>query len=181
MTTIVVCFSGRIAIGKTSISKELARQLNCPWTGFGDYVRVEATKRGLNPQNRDQLQGLGESLIKEHGFEWLCREVVAAANWAGDRPLVVDGIRHVQAFQTIRRLLPSHRTVLIHLKLDSEEALGARARERGMESAQRAAWETHSTEQQVLSTLPNLADLTVSAGLPLQEITTRIIRFLKLD
>lgn len=181
MTPIVVCFSGRIAIGKTSVSKALAEELKCPWTGFGDYVRRVAIKRGLNAEDRNQLQALGESLIQEHGFEWFCKEVIAAANWASDLPLVVDGIRHVEAFQTIRRLLPSHRIVLIHLTLDSEELLGERARERGMESTRRAAWETHSTEQQVLFTLPNLADLTVSAGLPLREITTRIVCFLQLE
>jgi hypothetical protein len=178
MSPIVVCFSGRIAIGKTSASKALAEKLSCPWAGFGDYVRAVAVKRGLNPEDRDQLQNLGESIIRAHGFDWFCKEVIAAANWSGDCPLVVDGIRHVEAFQTIGRLLPSHRTVLIHLKIDSEEALGARFAERGVGFEKRAKWESHSTERQVLSTLPTIANLVVSADLTLDEITAQIISFL---
>jgi hypothetical protein len=178
MSPIVICFSGRIAIGKTSASKALAEELGCPWTGFGDYVRGLAIKRGLNPEDRDQLQNLGESIIKEHGFEWFCKEVIAAANWLGDCPLVLDGIRHVEAFQTIGRLLPSYRTVLIHLMIDSEEALHVRFAERGMGSEKRAKWETHSTERQVLSTLPTIANLVVSADLTLNEITAQLMGFL---
>ncbi len=174
---IVVCFSGRIAIGKTSISKALARELNCPWTGFGDYVRAVAAKRGINAKDRDQLQRLGESIIQEHGFEWFCREVIAVANWKGNSPLVIDGIRHVEAFQAIARLLASHKSVLIHLAIDSEETLRSRAAQRGTDLSRRAAWETHSTEQQVLAMLPSIADLIVPADLPLDEITARILRY----
>jgi cytidylate kinase len=177
MISIVICFSGRIAIGKTSVSKALAKELNCPWTGFGDYLRAVATKRGLNAEDRDQLQRLGESTIQEHGFEWFCKEVIAAANWMGDSPLVIDGIRHVEAFQTVARLLASHKSVLIHLAIDSEETLRSRAVQRGIDLPRRAAWETHSTEQQVLGMLPSIADLIVPADLPLDEITTRILSY----
>jgi hypothetical protein len=179
MNPIVVCFSGRIAIGKTSASKALAEKLSCPWTGFGDYVRGVAIRRRLNPEDRDQLQSLGESIIKEHGFDWFCKEVIAAANWSGDRPLVVDGIRHEEAFRTIGRLLPTHRTVLIHLSVDSDEALRTRSAERGIGSENRAKWEAHSTERQVLSTLPAIANLVISANLALDEITAQIIGFLR--
>jgi len=179
MTSIVVCFSGRIGIGKTSASKALAERLNCPWTGFGDYIRSVATNRGLNPDDRDEMQELGASLIDEHGFEWLCGHVIAAARWPGDCPLVVDGIRHAEAFQTIRRLLPSHRTVLILLMTDSEEALGARLTERGIDPALRAKWEAHSTETQVLSNLPMIANLVVSANLPVDKVTAQIMSFIE--
>lgn len=178
MTPVVVCFSGRIAIGKTSVSKALAQELNCPWSGFGDYVRSVAARRGLDTEDRDQLQMLGESLIRENGFDWLCSEVIAAAKWAGDCPLVIDGIRHAEAFETIRRLLSSHKSVLVHLAIESEEILRARSAERGIDLARRAKWETHSTEQQVVSTLPGVADLVVPTNLPLNEIKARIVSFL---
>lgn len=178
MSPIIVCFSGRIAIGKTSASKALAEKLGCPWTGFGDYVRRVAIKKGLNPEDRDQLQNLGESIIKEHGFDWFCKEVIAAANWLGDRPLVVDGIRHEEAFRTIVRLLPSHKAVLIHLTIDNEEVLRARFAERGIGSEEREKWEIHSTERQVLSALPRIASLVVSANLTQDEITAQIMGFL---
>lgn len=178
MTPIVVCFSGRIAIGKTSVSKTLAQELNCPWSGFGDYVRTVAMRRGLNSEDRDQLQMVGESLIREHGFQWFCKEVINAANWTGDCPLVIDGIRHAEAFQTVARLVAPHKTVLIHLTIESEDALQARTKERGLDSARRAKWEAHSTEQQVLSTLPGIANLVVPTNLTLDEIKVRIVHFL---
>lgn len=178
MTPIVICFSGRIAIGKTSVSKAIAEELNCPWTGFGDYVRSVAIREGLNAEDRDQLQALGESLIQRHGFQWLCSEVISRANWTRDCPLVIDGIRHAEAIQAIGQLLPSHKTALVHLTIDSEEALRARTTERGIDLGRRAKWETHSTEQQVLSTLPGIANLVVPAHLELEEITARIKSFL---
>lgn len=178
MNPIVVCFSGRISIGKTSVSKALAQRLNCPWTGFGDYVRTIAAKRGLDPECRDVLQALGALLIEEQGFQSFCREVLAAANWPGDRPLIVDGIRHVEALEAIKQLLASTHVLLVHLAIESETALRDRTVQRGLEFGKRATWEAHSTERQVLSTLPEYADLIISADLPLPDILQRVIEFI---
>lgn len=177
MNPIIVCFSGRIAIGKTSVSRALAERLDCPWTGFGDYVRAIATKRGLDSESRDVLQDTGASLIAEQGFRLFCSNVVAAANWSGDCPLIIDGIRHIEALQTIKELLAPSQVVLVHLAVESEEALYDRTMLRGIEFAERVTWETHSTERQVLSTLPEKADLIVSADLPLPDVVERVVGF----
>lgn len=178
MNQLVACFAGRIAIGKTSVSRELARTLSASWTGFGDYVREITIARGFGPDDRDKLQEIGASLIEEHGFDWFCREVIERAQWNEDRPLVVDGIRHAEAFHSIARLLPCHKAVLIYLTVDNDEILHQRSSKRGVELTNRERWESHSTERQVLLTLPAMADLTLSANQCLDKIVKHIVTFL---
>jgi dephospho-CoA kinase len=49
MNPAVVGFSGRIASGKSAISKALAADIGCRRVSFGDYVRKVAAERGLAP------------------------------------------------------------------------------------------------------------------------------------
>ena len=44
--SLLVCFSGKIGSGKTSISCAVARWLECGRTSFGDYLRDEVARRG---------------------------------------------------------------------------------------------------------------------------------------
>src|SRR5262249_926088 len=115
--TPVVCFSGRIGSGKTSVSRAVALQLRAAWTGFGEFMREAAVERGLDPGCRDVLQALGERLIAEQGVNWLCHEVIRRANWTPGQPLVIDGVRHIAVLDELRSQLSGHPLVLIHLDL----------------------------------------------------------------
>src|ERR1039458_2129720 len=93
-TPIVVCFSGRIGSGKTSVSQCVATTLGAAWTSFGGFIRDAAQERGLDANSREVLQTLGAQLISEKGTDWLCEQVITRAKWDGHQPLVIDGVRH---------------------------------------------------------------------------------------
>lgn len=178
MTYFVVCLSGRIGSGKTSVSAALGSARRAVTASFGAYVRREAVARGLDAEQREVLQDLGAELIAENGHEWLCRQVVATANWNGDCDLVIDGVRHVEVLETIRRITYPVRTLLVYLALEAEAELGVRAELRGVSSGARADLEQHSTEIDVIRALPDLADVVVSAENSVEQIVDTINTFL---
>lgn len=178
MTCFVICLSGRIGSGKTSVSTALAARRHAAAASFGAYIRSVASARRLDGSQREVLQDLGAEVIADHGHEWLCREVIAAAGWKGDRDLVVDGIRHVEVFEAIKRITMPAATLLVHLQLESDGELGIRAESRGIKAVARTGIEQHSTERDVVTLLPALADFVVSAELPIEQVVSSIDGYL---
>lgn len=174
MTSSVICFSGRIGSGKTSVSRAVANALGAAWTGFGDFVRASAAAAGLDTTSRDVLQELGAKLIHKHGIGWLCEQVIARANWDDEGPLVIDGVRHANVLDEIVRQVAGHPTVLVHLAFggtrENASTLDAEARQRA---------EQHSTERDVLDVLPSRADLVVSTDAPLESVINTVLKFLQ--
>ena len=178
MTCLVVCLSGRIGSGKTSLSAALASARGATSVSFGAYVRSVAVVRGLDATHRETLQDLGAELIEEHGYEWLCRQVVGAANWDGKHDLIVDGIRHAGVLEAIRSMMAPAKTVLLHLELDSESELRRRDEGRSFSPERRTEVEKHSTERDVQSSLPAGADLTLRAERWIEETVAAAVVFL---
>lgn len=102
--SVVACFSGGIASGKTTLATAVAERRGLKVATFGGFVRQTASSRGI-PEERDALQALGEKLIAEMTFDGFCRAVLAAAGWTTGSSAVVDGIRHVGAFESIKKLV----------------------------------------------------------------------------
>lgn len=171
MISPVICFSGRIGSGKTSVSRSVADRLGASWTGFGDFVRATAAGLGSDPSSREILQDLGARLIRENGIAWLCSQVIARASWDEQRALVIDGVRHIQVLEEIIHQVAGHPTVLVHLAFE-----GARP---GLDAEARQRAEQHSTERDVLDALPSKADLVVSADAPLEAVVDAVLNFLK--
>lgn len=162
MTAIAVALAGRIGSGKTSVAVALADRLGWQRVGFGDYVRSEATRRGLNPGSREVLQELGEELLRRD-LDGFCRAVLAQADRAPDHGLVIDGVRHVAVFDALHRLLHPVPVRLVYL------AASDKARQLRLEAAGRwdgsvmAKAEGHSTETDLKVALPGRADAVIDA------------------
>src|SRR5690242_7997878 len=103
MDSFVVALSGRIGSGKSALASRLAQCLGCERVSFGDYVRAAALAKGLEPTG-ENLQLVGAALV-EAGWEPFCRAVLAQAPWQPGQPLVVDGVRHVDALAHLKRLV----------------------------------------------------------------------------
>jgi adenylate kinase family enzyme len=175
MKPIVIGFSGRQATGKTTLSAEVASRLAWPRVSFGDYVRAVARSRGM-PDSAVDLQEVGARLIEELGWEGFCRTVIAQADWALGQPLVVDGIRHAEALTTLRQLV--HPTGLLHVHimvsdLERRARLVLREQARTHPVAERS--EAHSTEIQVVTVLPGIADLVVDGVQPTEENVRQVL------
>jgi thymidylate kinase len=144
---IVLCFSGGISSGKTTLSTAVAHRLGIHRASFGGFVREQARKQNI-ADTREELQKLGEILIAEMGWEPFCAAVLEAAQWAPGSPLALDGIRHSLAFETIKRIVAPMPTKLVFVDVERD------VRNTRVDSAKTAnlrAADTHSTEQDVHS------------------------------
>lgn len=155
-----VAIAGRIAAGKSSVSTDLASRLGWKRASFGDFVRSVAAQRGLDA-SREVLQKIGEEL-EATDRAMFCKDVLEFARWNNGDPVVIDGIRHVRILEEIKRILDPQRLLFVYL--DAADAI-RKARFTARESSNAdvlTAVETHSTEVDVVSKLPDLADLRLS-------------------
>jgi dephospho-CoA kinase len=154
----VLTFSARQASGKSTVSTEVAEELGWPRAGFGDYLRRVAAERGLNP-DREILQELGERFVREN-LEQFCQDVLGSVGWVPGQGIVVDGIRHAQTMEVLRNIVRPMPVLLVYI--DVPDAIRSdRLRARGVSEDLAKRHEEHSTEAQVIDTLPRLADLRV--------------------
>ena len=121
--SLLVCFSGKIGSGKTSISRAVARWIECGRTSFGGYLRDEVARRGGDPDCRELLQDLGQRRIEQH-VESFCKNVLAAGGFVPGENFVLDGIRHVDVLPPLVRIAAPSEVRLIFLEV------GARLRSR---------------------------------------------------
>jgi len=177
MTPIVLAFSGGIASGKSTLSAAVAQSLGWPRVSFGAYVRKQAEYRGLEI-SRETLQEIGSSLIQE-GWRQFCQNVLAQATWKSGQPLVVDGIRHVEAVDELQRLVNPAQLRLIFIDLP-ESTRRERLHQRDL--AEHEAFErieSHPMEVETRSILPRLADLVLDGSQPTAHIVSEIEGWIK--
>ena len=96
-----------------------------------------------------------------------------------DGSVVVDGIRHVEAIDTMRRILATLPWRLVAIDID-QEARSHRLQEGGidMEDVRRA--EAHPNEREVEAVLRR-ADYRISGDLSIDEAADEVIRLLRED
>lgn len=172
--SLVLCFSGGIASGKTTLASAVAERLGARSASFGRFVRATAEARGM-AEEREKLQALGESLIEEHGWEGFCRAVLDAAGWRPGMPLVIDGIRHVTAFETVRGIVGPVEAKLVFVDVD-QTVRKARAKDRTTETADLAVADAHSTEKDVHGPLFKMADLVVDGTGEVSSLAEEVCR-----
>jgi hypothetical protein len=98
--SLLLCFSGQIGSGKSSVSAAVAEALGWRRTGFGDYLRSEITLLGGNPDSREALQDLGQRRVDEDPKSF-CRDVLTAGGFKSGDNFIVDGVRHVSIFDIL--------------------------------------------------------------------------------
>lgn len=174
---VVPCFSGGIRSGKTTLAAAIADRVGLRVASFGDFVRARARDKGL-AETRENLQILGEALIQEMTFEGFCRAVLEASGWAPGSAVVVDGIRHVAAYEAVTTLVAPLPTRLLFVDA-SEDVRRARLAGRPGEGTDLKVAEKHSTERDVHGTLRGLADLVLDGSRQPEDLVEEICRFLR--
>ena len=155
-----VGIAGRIASGKSSISAVLASRLGWKRASFGDFVRSLAAQRGLEP-TREVLQGIGEELEALDSVAF-CSDLLASAGWHNGDPIVIDGIRHVRILENLKNIVAPQRLLFVYLEAQDDTRRVRFAQREGSNAELLTAVESHSTEREVISRLPDLADLRLS-------------------
>jgi len=169
-------FSGQIGSGKTTVSQTVSQALQWPRASFGDFVRSVAISRGVAVESREILQEIGASLISK-GWPEFCRDVLTAVGWERGSSIVVDGIRHAEAVQHLSEIVAPLPFILVHVNID-EQARNVRLLRRDGAAAQ-VEVESHSTEAAVKTVLPEIANLSVTATQPIDQIMAEIIAYLE--
>ena len=173
MNGIILGFSGSMASGKTSLSKEIANYFNWPRVSFGDFVRSVARNDGLDDSSREILQEVGESLIKENVVKF-CEDVIKQIDWSPGQSLVIDGIRHEEVLKTLKKLVVPSKLFLVFIKIN-ENTQNSRLKERSEEYEK---FKDHSTEKDVETILPKAADLIVDGTDAIDALILEVISWL---
>lgn len=152
-----VAIAGRIAAGKSSVSSELASRLGWKRASFGDFVRSVAARRGLEP-SREVLQKVGEELEAVDSAAF-CKDVLTFASWNTGDPVVIDGIRHVRILEDLKKIVAPQQLLFVYLDAEDTTRKARFAHRESTNAEALATAESHSTELDVISKLPGLADL----------------------
>lgn len=162
----MVCLAGGIASGKTTVAQALTTTYpNSAVRSFGDVVRKHARKTGLG-LDRGALQAAGLQLIAA-GWPNFVDELLADLTPAATI-LIVDGIRHVEAVDELRRHFPRAQVRLVFL-VTNEQDLSRRMAERGEPMQVR-----HHQIESSLTTVAHTADLTIETSTAPNRIAARI-------
>lgn len=176
LKSLVLALAGSIGSGKSTLAQGVSRTLSWPYVSFGDYVRAVAQRQGL-PLSREVLQSVGAALIKE-GWEQFCQAVLAQANWKPGQSLVVDGIRHVEAIDTLGCLVAPSKLLLVLITLD-QSTREARLRGRGITHESLQILDAHPSEAQVQALLPQRADMILDGAKPVETLLQDIVTWIQ--
>ena len=170
---LVLVFSGQIGSGKSKLSGEVAEALSWSYASFGNYIRSVAHSQGLD-DTREVLQELGAGLV-EKGAEDFCRALLAHYNWRSGEPLVIDGLRHKEVADALRRLVAPLEIRIVFLEVDEKIRKARLATEKQRDFEMFETVQKHSTEMQVKKELPRIADLTLQGNRKTQDLVHDIV------
>jgi cytidylate kinase len=165
--SLLLCFSGQIGSGKSSVSTAVAAALGWRRTGFGDYLRNEIAWMGGDPNGRKALQDLGQKRVEDDSAAF-CRDVLTAAGFQPGDDFVIDGIRHVAIFEILAAVgKPSQARLLFLGALETTRSARVQTRA-DAKDFMRAS--THAVETESQDALPQLADAVVNADQALDRV-----------
>ena len=170
---LVLVFSGQIGSGKSKLSGEVAKALSWSYASFGNYIRSVAHSQGLD-DTREVLQELGAGLVKK-GAEDFCRALLAHYNWRSGEPLVIDGLRHKEVADALRRLVAPLEVRIAFLEVDEKIRKARLATEKQRDFEMFETVQKHSTEMQVKTELPRIADLKLQGNRTTQDLVHDIV------
>lgn len=172
----LVCFSGQIGSGKSSVSTAIAEALGWSYTGFGDYLRAEIERTGGDSASREALQDLGQRLV-EADAEGFCRSVLASGGFNKGENFLLDGVRHVDIFRILTRIVAPSSARLLFLSVDEIQRLDRVAGRSDKDDFARAVG--HRVEAELGNDLPALADAIINASQSFQDVVSACLAAIK--
>lgn len=174
--SLLLCFSGQIGSGKSSVSTAVAAALGWRRTGFGDYLRHEIVRSGGDPNDRQALQDLGQQRVETDAAAF-CRDVLAAAGFTPGDDLVIDGIRHVAIFEMLAEVSKPSEARLLFLGAP-ETTRNVRIQTRA-DAHDFARASTHRVETELQDELPQRADALVDARQSFDQVMADCLKLIR--
>jgi hypothetical protein len=160
----VLSFAAPLEGGKTTISTNVATRFVSPHVGFGGYLPRPAQEMGLEV-TRENLQDLGDQLVR-CDVRAFCEEVLKQQPWQPGRPLVIDGVRHVEVLDVLSEILAPVEGYLIYINVDRTTQSKRFEHDELRHEKSLEEFERHPTEIQVRCMLPDRAALGSSQAPP---------------
>lgn len=170
--SLVVCFSGKIGSGKSSVLTAISDKLHWKRTGFGEYLRAEIAKAGGDPSSREALQDMGRRLV-ESDPDGFCRAVLAYGDYQAGDNLFVDGVRHVDIFNILKRIAAPADVRLIFLSVTYDVQRSRVTTRRDSDDLDRAIG--HTVEFDLAESLPLRADAIIDADQPFDAVVASCV------
>ena len=172
MSKPVICFSGRIGSGKTTVSHCVARSPGWKWASFGQFVHTN-NKRIGGSHRRSDLQDSGQLAVNRNSFGF-CNQMLTHFSVGKDDNVIIDGIRHLNVLNDLKKIFSSRKVILLYLGI-SNSIREARLTQRGDDRREIAEAEQHCMEQEVIEDLPRVADRIVNVDGELTD-TVSVVR-----
>lgn len=162
----ILLLSGPTAVGKTTVSKALLRELSFEKLSTRAYIELIAEERGRGT-DKASLQDLGDELDKETSYSWVLDEIAipALARTTETQNWLLDCVRKPQQVAKFRAHYGNQVTHL-HLTADPELLRAryvARASELGADEPSYDDVISHVNEKSAMG-LINVADVCVDVS-----------------
>ena len=171
---VLLCFSGAIGSGKSSVSIAVAEALGWPRTAFGDYVRAEVARTGGDPTSRQALQEFGQGRVEADAVTF-CRDVLAQGGFIPGMNFLIDGVRHLDIYSILTRLAEPTKARLIFLTAD-DVSRARRVEQRG-DQADLVSADRHLVEADLRNSLPQAANAIINASEPLATVVAECLEY----
>ena len=99
----IIGLTGTKASGKSEVA-EFLKQQDFIYFSLSDFVREEATKRGLDNYSIKDLQDIGNDLREKHGLGVLAERAIEKIKPNAEKNFIIDGIRNPGEIEVLRRL-----------------------------------------------------------------------------
>ncbi|MDA9433524.1 hypothetical protein [Bradyrhizobium sp. CCBAU 51627] len=174
--SLLLCLSGQIGSGKSSVTTAIAAALGWRRAGFGDYLRSEVARLGGDPNDRKALQDLGQRLVEDDSAAF-CRCVLASGGFHPGDDFVIDGIRHVAIFDILAAVGKPSQPRLLFL---GAPAATRNARVQSRDDAEDFARASrHRVETELQDELPRRADAVIDANQPLDRVVAESLELVR--
>ena len=159
--SLLVCLSGQIGAGKSSVRHALASELEWRHASFGDYLRSKIEQAGGDPTSREALQDLGKTEIESDSVGF-CERVLASGGFRKGENFLIDGVRHIDVLRILRELSQPSATKLLFLGT-TDDVRRSRVASRA-DHADFSRAEEHAVESEVRDGVRGIADVVIDAN-----------------